>query len=120
MFYGGVHAAATWTYSEGDQPLRRVRYREQQEGLFLRSGIRQKCVSSPAVDDSQTLPADGGETHALVPAAGTRRCEECDGDFLPARSWSRFCSSTCRLRAHRRLARRREAKNEPQFPGAAP
>src|SRR5262245_27333163 len=38
MAYRSLQAAATWTYSEGDQPLRRVRYREQPEGLFLRSG----------------------------------------------------------------------------------
>jgi len=29
------HAAANWTYSEADQPLRRVRYKERPEGLFL-------------------------------------------------------------------------------------
>src|SRR5262249_46071325 len=38
MNWPSFHAAATWTYSEGDQPLRRVRYKERPEGLFLRSG----------------------------------------------------------------------------------
>jgi hypothetical protein len=94
------HAAAEWTYSEGDQPLHRVRYREQPEGLFLVYGTGEKCVSSGAADVLEVPPADGRETH--FPA--TRRCVGCESDFLPARTWSRFCSPTCRLRAHRRLA----------------
>jgi hypothetical protein len=47
MIYRSFHAAATWTFSEGERTLRRVRYREQPEGVFLRSGTGQKCVSSP-------------------------------------------------------------------------
>jgi len=102
--YRSFHAAATLTYSEGNQPLRRVRYREPPEGIFLGSGARQKCVSSPVVDDMEIPPANGRET--LAPAqAERRRCDGCDSDFLPARKWSRFCSPACRLRAHRRLAR---------------
>jgi hypothetical protein len=50
MTYRSFYAAAGWTYSEGDQPLRRVRYREQPEGLFLVCGDAQKCVSSPKAD----------------------------------------------------------------------
>jgi hypothetical protein len=104
MTYRSVHAAAIWTYSEGDQPLRRVRYREQSEGLFLGSGTREKCVSSRAADVVEVPPPDGRETHS--PA--TRRCEGCDGDFRPARPWSRFCSPACRLRTYRRLTRQDE------------
>ena len=104
MTWRSFHAAATWTYSEGDQPLRRVRYKERPEGLFLGSGSGQKCVSSPAVDVVEAPPPDGHETEAPARAAETRRCDGCDGDFLPARPWSRFCSPACRLRAHRRLA----------------
>jgi hypothetical protein len=61
--------------------------------------------------------ADGGEIKALVPYAGTRRCEWCDGHFLPARQWSRFCSPACRLRAHRG---RRQAENQPAISEARP
>jgi hypothetical protein len=57
MTYRSFHASATWTYSEGNQPLRRVRYREPPEGVFLGSGARQKCVSSPVVDECGD-PAD--------------------------------------------------------------
>ena len=32
-------------------------------------------------------------------------CDGCDGDFRPARPWSRFCCPAFRLRAHRRLAK---------------
>ena len=103
MTYRSFHAAATWTYSEGNQPLRRVRYREPPEGLFVGSGARQKCVSSPVVD-AVVSPADGHETEAPAPTAEMRRCDGCGGDFRPARPWSRFCSPACRLRAHRRLA----------------
>jgi hypothetical protein len=102
MTYGSFHAAATRTFREGDQPLHRVRYREQPEGLFLVLGTGQKCVSSPGDDELDPTAADTHETHSPT----MRRCEGCDSDFLPARVWSRFCSSACRLRAHRRLAER--------------
>jgi hypothetical protein len=105
MTYRSFHAAATWTYGERDQPLRRVRYRERPEGLFLGSGARQKCVSSTVDGDVEVPPADGHETEAPAPTAEMRRCDGCGGDFQPARPWSRFCSPACRLRAHRRLAR---------------
>ena len=99
MTWRSFHAAAGWTYSEGDQPLHRVRHREQPEGLFLVYGGGQKCVSSPAADVLDPSPRDGPETQA----AGPRRCDGCSGNFLPVRPWSRFCSPACRLRAHRRL-----------------
>jgi hypothetical protein len=138
--YRSFHAAAKWTFSEGDQPLHRVRYREQPKGLFPVSGTGQKCVSSAAHvseegrgpktpdmapparaaemrfnptgdgrecasgEEQQARLSDGRETGR----AGARRCEACDGDFVPARAWSRFCSPACRLRAHRRLAMRRK------------
>jgi hypothetical protein len=59
MFYRSFHAAAIWTFSEGDQPLRRVRYREQPEGLFPVCGTRQKCVSSAGDEVLEPPPADG-------------------------------------------------------------
>jgi len=89
------HAAAIWTYSEGDQPLRRVRHKEQPEGLFLRSGDGENAFHR-APDDVVVIP----EPDPLK--TGPRKCVSCDGDFLPARPWSRFCSPACRLRAHRR------------------
>jgi len=104
MTYRSFHAAATWTYGERDQPLRRVRYKERPEGLFLGSGARQKCVSSPVADDVEIPPANRHETETPAQAE-RRRCDECDSNFLPARPWSRFCSPACRLRAHRRLGR---------------
>jgi len=52
------HAAASWTFSEGDRTLRRVRYREPPEGIFLRSGAGQKCVSPPLTDDVESLSAN--------------------------------------------------------------
>ena len=104
MTYRSLHAAATWTYGERDQPLRRVRYKERPEGLFLGSGARQNCVSSPVADDVEIPPANRHETETPAQAE-RRRCDECDSNFLPARPWSRFCSPACRLRAHRRLGR---------------
>jgi hypothetical protein len=95
MTWRSLHAAARWTYSEGDQPLRRVRDKEQPEGLFLRSGEGENAFHR-APDDVVVIP----ELDPLK--TGSRRCVSCDGDFLPARPWSRFCSPACRLRAHRR------------------
>jgi hypothetical protein len=97
MTWRSFHAAATWIYSEGDQPLRRVRYKERPEGLFLGSGDGENAFHRPP-DDIVVIP--GPEPLKT----GRRRCVSCEVDFPPARPWSRFCSPACRLRAHRRLA----------------
>lgn len=101
MTYRSFHAAATWTYSEGNQPLRRVKYREPPEGVFLGSGARQKCVSSPVADGVEMPPADGHKMEAPAPTPEMRCCDGCGADFRPTRPWSRFCRPACRLRAHR-------------------
>jgi hypothetical protein len=94
MTWRSFHAAATWTYSEGDQPLRRVRYKEQPEGLFLRSGDAENAFHR-APDDVVVIPEpDPLET-------GPRRCVSCGCDFVPVRRDQRFCSSTCRLQTWR-------------------
>jgi hypothetical protein len=102
LTYRSFYAAAMWTFSEGDRTLRRVRYREPPEGVFLGGGTGRKCVSSPAADDVESRPANGRK--APPPAVGTRHCDGCGAVFRPARPWSRFCCPACRLRAHRRLA----------------
>jgi hypothetical protein len=38
LTYRSFYAAAMWTFSEGDRTLRRVRYREPPEGVFLGGG----------------------------------------------------------------------------------
>jgi hypothetical protein len=124
--YLSLHTMAKTTFEEGDRPLHRARFKErpqnavpvqpgeqemrfkppagilgsaeQSEGLAADGGTGQKCVSSPAVDVLELSPR---ETQALAPPAETRRCDGCDGDFFPARPWSRFCTPACRLRAHR-------------------
>jgi hypothetical protein len=58
------HAAANWTCSEGDRPLRRVRYKERPEGLFSVSGGERKCVSSAPADGVAVPLACGDETPA--------------------------------------------------------
>jgi hypothetical protein len=119
--YRSLHAMAKWTFTEGAAtPLHRVRFQEQPEGVFsieasgqemrftppasilasteqsedltAGGGTGQKCVSSPPDDVAVPVPTEPRQT---------RRCEGCDGDFLPARPWSRFCTPACRLRAHR-------------------
>lgn len=100
MTWRSFHAAVNWTYSEGDQPLRRVRYRERPEGLFSVSGAEQKCVSS-APDDDVAVPLPCGDETAASALPDMRNCGACGRAFHPARPWSRFCRSACRLRAHR-------------------
>jgi hypothetical protein len=68
MTYRSFRAAATRTFSEGERTLRRFRYREPPEGVFLRSGTGQKCVSSPVADDVETLPANGRKTPPAPPS----------------------------------------------------
>jgi hypothetical protein len=62
------HDTATWTYGESDQPLRRVRYKERPEGLFVESGPGQKCVSSRVYVSLEGTRADTFETGPPVPA----------------------------------------------------
>jgi hypothetical protein len=118
--YQSLHTIAQTTFEEGDRPLHRAQFKErpqiafplqpgaqemrfmtpagiltpadQFEALAADGGIGQKCVSSPPDDVTVPLPTEPRQT---------RRCEGCDGDFLPARPWSRFCAPACRLRAHR-------------------
>jgi hypothetical protein len=128
--YRSLHAMAKTTFEEGDRPLHRARFKERpqiarplppgrqemrftlpagilasdglSDGLDAGGGTGQKCVSSAATYDLETRPAGDHEAGSLTSTAATRRCGECDGDFLAARRWSRFCSPACRLRAHRR------------------
>jgi hypothetical protein len=102
MTWRSFHAAAMWTYSEGDQPLRRVRYKEQPEGLFLGSRDGENAFHR-APDD---VVVQEGHDPSKV---GHRKCVSCGRDFQPARPWSTFCSPACRLRTHRR-ARRDESR----------
>jgi hypothetical protein len=101
MTWRSFHAAANWTYSEGDQPVRRVRYKERPEGLSSVRRTGQKCVSSPAADVVDLPPTVGDEMAARTTAAGTRECGACGRSFRPSRPWARFCRPACRLRAHR-------------------
>jgi hypothetical protein len=84
LTYHSCHSAATWTFSEGERTLRRVRYREPPEGVFLGSGTGQKCVSSPVADDVESLPANGRKTAAPPPAVETRQLRRMRRRF-PAR-----------------------------------
>ena len=54
LTWRSFYAAAKWTYSEGDQPLHRVRYKKLPEGLFSVSGTEQKCVSLASRDTCTT------------------------------------------------------------------
>jgi hypothetical protein len=83
MAYRSFYAAARWTFSEGERPLRRVRYREPPKGVFLGSGTGQKCVSSPVADEVARPPANGRYAEAPLPAVETCHCEACDA--VPAR-----------------------------------
>jgi hypothetical protein len=137
--YRSLDAMAKTTFEEGDRPLHRARFKERpqiafplppggqemrftppagilafdgrSEGLSAGGTTEQKCVSSAVADDVEAPSAEGLETDAPTPPAGTRRCDECDRVFLPARRWSRFCTRVCRLRAHRRLARDTRAQS---------
>jgi hypothetical protein len=120
MTYRSFHATARWTFSEGERPLRRVRYREPPEGVFLGGGTGQKCVSSPVADEVERPPANGHKAEAPQPAVETRHCEACDADFRPARPWSRFSGPACRLRAYRRLAGQQSPKFGRSFEGDPP
>jgi hypothetical protein len=78
MIYRSVHAAAMWTHSEGDRPLRRVRFEEQPEGLFLCHGGGENAFHRPPNDIVVVPEPEPVKT-------GPRRCVSCDRDFFPAR-----------------------------------
>jgi hypothetical protein len=50
LTYRSFYAAATWTNSEGERTLRRVRYREPPEGVFLGGGTGRECVQLRGLD----------------------------------------------------------------------
>jgi hypothetical protein len=103
--YRSLHAMAKWTFTEGAAtPLHRVRFQEQPEGVFSIEASGQEMRFTPP-DDLVVAPVSDPSKK------GRRRCVSCDVDFFPARPWSRFCSSACRLRAHRRL--RHQDQNVP-------
>ena len=85
MTWRSFHAAARWTFSEGDRPLHRVRYKQRPEGLFLVSGDGENAFHREP-DDVVVIP----EPDSLK--TGLRKCVSCDREFVPARRWSRFCS----------------------------
>jgi len=66
--YPSFHAAAMWTFGEGERTLRRIRYRQPPEGGFLGSGTGQKCVSSPMAGDMEGLSANRRKAEAPSPA----------------------------------------------------
>jgi hypothetical protein len=135
--YRSLDAMAKTTFEEGDRPLhrtvqgaptnrvpfaagrprnafhapRRPSFDERSESLGAGGTTGQKCVSPAAADDLEAPSAEGIKTDAPTPAAETRRCDECDRVFPPARPWSRFCSPACRLRAHRMVARDTKAQS---------
>ena len=102
--YRSLYAMARTTLEEGDRPLHRARFKERPQIAFP--------LLPSAPEMRFTLPDDVVVTLAPDPLkTGLRRCVSCDGDFFPARPWSRCCSSACRLRAHRRL--RHQDQNVP-------
>jgi hypothetical protein len=59
MRYASFHAAAQFTYSEGDAPLRRVRYRDPQDAFAGVQQARKRAISVfPA---PETIPASTSE-----------------------------------------------------------
>ena len=93
--------------SRGDVSLEGIRADTPEKGpltpaaemRFGTLGDGYESVSPRPVDRQEVRLGDGHEAHRTE----TRRCESCGGDFRPGRAWSRFCSSACRLRVHRRL-----------------
>jgi hypothetical protein len=101
--YRSLHTMAKTTFAESaTAPLRRVRFEEQPEGLFVRSGDGENAFHRPP-DDIVVIPE-----HA-PPFLERRRCVSCDSDFVPVRRDQRFCRGACRLRAHRAATRADQA-----------
>jgi hypothetical protein len=92
--YRSLHAMAEATLEEGDRPVHRARFKERPQIAVPLQPERPEMRFTPP-GDVVVIP----EPEPLK--TGLRRCVSCDGDFVPARTWSRFCSPACRLRAHR-------------------
>jgi hypothetical protein len=98
MTYRSFHAAAKSTYSEGNQPLRRVRHKEQPEGLFLRSGEDENASRRP-LDDIVAIP--GSVTPKITAGTEERPCATCGRFFRLWRPQAAYCSPPCRQKAYR-------------------
>jgi hypothetical protein len=111
MFYRSFHATAGTTTTEGDAPIHRVKW-----APYLGPQNAQRVVAYETEAASSVPPAyrGGSEGNASVEAPPLSvTCECCGEAFTPHRSTARFCSTRCRMTAHRkapveeRAARRR-------------
>jgi hypothetical protein len=105
------HAAATWTFSEGERRLRRVRYKEPPEGIFFGSGTGQECVSSPAADEVSGRRQMGIKRERRCRPSRRAAARHATPISGPPAHGRAFAAPACRLRAYRRLAGHNRAQN---------
>jgi hypothetical protein len=104
MTIRSIHKFAGTTLSEGDAPIRRVKWNPPFAFSPAFPGARDETGVGSAV-----LPAHRGPTeeYASVEAlelSVTALCDGCGAVFVPKRSDAKFCSGRCRVASHRRAA----------------
>jgi hypothetical protein len=105
MTIRSIHKFAGTTLSEGDASIHRVKWSPYQ-------GPQNAEPVAPAEAgmalSSSPVHREGSEEYASVEAnplsVTDRVCESCGEVFMPQRSTARFCSTKCRMAAHRRAA----------------
>jgi hypothetical protein len=97
--YRSFHTMGKTTFAESaTAPLRRTRFEEQPEGLFLRSGEGENAFHRPP-DDIVAVP--GSVTPKITVGTEERPCATCGRIFRPWRPQAAYCSQPCRQRAYR-------------------
>lgn len=56
-------------------------------------------------EEAAQAPESASEMHLAAAGDAQRACETCGSTYVPARSWSRFCSTRCRNAFHASEAR---------------
>ena len=125
MTYPSFRAAAAWTFSEGDRPLRRTRYREQPEGVFPSSGTGQKCVSSTRpMTTWPARPRMSAKSSCPLRPQGRAAAKGATANFCPLGGGPAFAPPPAGCGLIARLPRRGKSARRPassrRLPGGAP
>jgi hypothetical protein len=99
--YRSLHHMAELTIAESATvPLRAEKYRK-----FDRNAVAGEQGMGSSPPRALSVPSAGYDAPATLPLSVTGQiCGTCSGSFVPKRSTARFCSTRCRMVAHRKAA----------------
>jgi len=118
LSYRSFHAAAKWTYKEGDRPLRRVRYKERPEGFSLASVLDQNAFHrrwTMAWRSRRPRAMKRRRRHQQPRCAAATDAVAISSPPAPGRAFAHPLADCGRIAD---LPEIQEPRNQPQFPRA--